>query len=202
WIDNCKEDHDSVCNRIENREVLAVPGMKLIDCETLHIKPAHESMPWVALSYVWDQTITLSHQRGGPLIWGNTSASVKDAITVTRGLGYRYLWIDKYCIDQEDEREIEDQIRRMDLIYSNAEITIVAAAGLNETYGLPGVGLADRLKQDVLRLGDITVINTGPHPACYVELTSRWSTRGWTFQEGLLSQRRIIFTEYQTFFEC
>ncbi|KAK1448740.1 hypothetical protein CMEL01_08055 [Colletotrichum melonis] len=202
WIDNCREDHGLDCDGSEHREGLVVPGMKLIDCETLHIKPGLETMPWVALSYVWGQSTTFSHQRDGKLLWEDMSASVKDAITVTRGLGYRYLWIDKYCIDQEDEREVEDQIRRMDLIYSKAELTIVAAAGQDETYGLPGVSLTERLEQNILHLDGITIMNTGPHPACYVEFKSKWFTRGWTFQEGLLSRRRIIFTEHQTFFEC
>jgi hypothetical protein len=30
---------------------------------------------------------------------------------------------------------------------------------------------------------------------------SRWSKRGWTFQEALLSKRRLYFTEQQVYFE-
>ncbi|OHF03177.1 hypothetical protein CORC01_01561 [Colletotrichum orchidophilum] len=90
----------------------------------------------------------------------------------------------------------------MDLIYSNAELTIVAAAGEDETYRLPGVSLTTCLEEYVLHPDDIAVIYTGPHPACYLELESKWWTRGLTFQEGLLSRRRIIFSEHQAFFGC
>ncbi|KAF4428100.1 hypothetical protein CFRS1_v010099 [Colletotrichum fructicola] len=90
----------------------------------------------------------------------------------------------------------------MDLIYSNAEATIVGAAGPDETYGLPGVGSTKRFKQDIVHVAGAAIINMGPHPAVYVEEESRWWKRGWTFQEGLLSRRRIIFTETQAFFEC
>jgi hypothetical protein len=30
----------------------------------------------------------------------------------------------------------------------------------------------------------------------------KWSTRGWTYQEAVLSRRRLVFTEGQTYFEC
>ena len=31
---------------------------------------------------------------------------------------------------------------------------------------------------------------------------SKWSTRGWTYQEAVLSRRRLVFTEHQVYFEC
>ncbi|KAL8686000.1 MAG: hypothetical protein Q9218_007414, partial [Villophora microphyllina] len=31
---------------------------------------------------------------------------------------------------------------------------------------------------------------------------SRWATRGWTYQESVLSHRRLVFTEEQAYWEC
>ena len=31
---------------------------------------------------------------------------------------------------------------------------------------------------------------------------SEWATRGWTYQEGVLSNRRLVFTEKQLYWEC
>jgi len=63
---------------------------------------------------------------------------------VVKKLGYRYLWVDRYCINQGNEEEKADQCGKMDLIYQNADLTIIAAIGDNPTYGLPGVGLRKR----------------------------------------------------------
>ncbi|KAK5651427.1 hypothetical protein OQA88_12515 [Cercophora sp. LCS_1] len=120
---------------------------------------------------------------------------------VTKGLGYRYLWVDKYCIDQRNPSEKADQIGKMDLIYSNAELVIIAAAGPDERYGLPGVGSTPRFTQQVVRFNGITALNTAPNPIAVV-YKSEWWRRGWTFQECLLPRRRLIFTEHESFFEC
>lgn len=33
-------------------------------------------------------------------------------------------------------------------------------------------------------------------------LESNYWTRGWTYQEGVLSNRRIVFTDEQVYWEC
>jgi len=57
---------------------------------------------------------------------------------VTLRLQYRYIWIDRYCIPQSDEREQQTQIKNMGSIYTSAEATIVAAAGADPAFGLSG----------------------------------------------------------------
>jgi hypothetical protein len=60
-----------------------------------------------------------------------------DAIEVTTALGRRYLWVDHYCIDQEDAVKKGKQIQQMRRIFEKADITFVAAAGEDANYGLP-----------------------------------------------------------------
>jgi hypothetical protein len=66
--------------------------------------------------------------------------TIEDVITVTQKLDFRYLWVDRYCINQQREKGKAHQIGKMDEIYMNAELTIIAAAGSNPNYGLPSVG--------------------------------------------------------------
>ncbi|KAF2434979.1 hypothetical protein EJ08DRAFT_722207 [Tothia fuscella] len=39
-------------------------------------------------------------------------------------------------------------------------------------------------------------VSTLKSPACLIQ-KSKWNTRGWTYQEAILSQRRVVFTEQQ-----
>ncbi|KAH8670152.1 hypothetical protein BGZ60DRAFT_355170, partial [Tricladium varicosporioides] len=62
--------------------------------------------------------------------------TVEDAIAVAQNLGYRYLWVDKYCISQGDKEEAQRQTRAMDQIYNGSDLTIINAAGDNANYGI------------------------------------------------------------------
>ncbi|ETS85852.1 hypothetical protein PFICI_03877 [Pestalotiopsis fici W106-1] len=204
WLRSCKKDHGPLCNQ----DVGMIPGMKVIDCDTLTVVEAEPEMIWVALSYVW-----------GRPVWGHPkpdrhsadpesiplaqrmSKTVKDAVKVTKSLGYKYLWVDRFCIDQGNWRHKQSQIGQMDAIYRGADLTIIAAAGEDENHGLPGVGDTGRKKQHIVELDSCTILSTGPDPAVEAQ-QSCWSSRGWTFQEDLLSRRRLFFTDHQSWFEC
>jgi hypothetical protein len=89
----------------------------------------------------------------------------------------------------------------MSLIYQKSVMTIVAAAGKDPQYGLPGVGNRHRTSQPLKQVGDHLLISSFFDPAQNIE-RSQWRTRGWTFQEALLSRRRLAFTNEQLYYEC
>ncbi|KAJ4293350.1 hypothetical protein N0V90_008632 [Kalmusia sp. IMI 367209] len=120
---------------------------------------------------------------------------------VTRQLSFRYLWVDRYCIDQNDRNDKHTQIAQMDLIYSSAKLTIIAAAGEHPDNGLPGINGTVRSQQQALRINDDILIQTLPHPNWSL-LNTKWASRGWTYQEGILSHKRLIFTADQVLWEC
>jgi hypothetical protein len=88
----------------------------------------------------------------------------------------------------------------MDTIYRNAEITLVAAAGKDAGHGLPGVS-NDRIALPVVNFGDISILSMITHTRDAIT-NSTWNTRGWTYQEAILSRRRLVFTEEEVYFEC
>ncbi|KAK8024448.1 hypothetical protein PG993_012514 [Apiospora rasikravindrae] len=89
----------------------------------------------------------------------------------------------------------------MDSIYENAALTIISATGNDPSKGLPGVSSHRITKEDPYRHQNSLVTWIPPPP--YAGITkSRWSTRGWTYQEATLSRRRQVFTEHQVYFEC
>jgi hypothetical protein len=91
-------------------------------------------------------------------------------------------------------------ISRMDQVYSSASITIIDASGEDAHGGLPGVSnFASRFQQRV-HIGNTTILEL---PRGEQELkTSKWATRGWTYQEGYFSPKRLIFTPSQVLFLC
>jgi hypothetical protein len=89
----------------------------------------------------------------------------------------------------------------MHLVYQNAWVTIVAAAGQDATFGLPGVDIRPRLPQPSAKIGDKLLVSTLPELKVVLKF-SKWITRGWTYQEGVLAKRRLFFTEHQVYFAC
>ncbi|KAK7909144.1 HET-domain-containing protein [Apiospora marii] len=155
-----------------------------------------------ALSYVWGAAASteISSSQSSQLP-ANLPRVIEDSLLAVKNLGYRYLWVDRYCITQSNEEEKHSLINAMHLVYGNAEITIIAAAGAGPAHGLPGVGSRPRELQAFLTVGKNTFIRTFPHASQTLK-DSTWSTRGWTFQEGILSKRRLIFTDQQVAFQC
>jgi hypothetical protein len=91
----------------------------------------------------------------------------------------------------------------MDYIYSRAELTIIAAAGEDSHYGLPGVSSRRRKLQKCLRIGDFELVQIFSQYADQEEVRfSTWASRGWTLQEGFLSRGRLIFTDDEVSFLC
>ena len=229
WLDYCQSRHRGGNCQATTDNILPanyVRGLKLIDCYTRAIVAAPPGAPYVTLSYVWGSAAAKESvtgdlksdpqqqqkvsSSGGALI--GLSAVISDAIEATRMLGYDYLWVDRYCIDQTDPREVHSMVGKMDLIYSGSEVTIVAAAGRDESAGLPGMPGNSTPRQSYQRQHQInvsfrdtglrlTILSCLPHPH-YTVKQSKWISRGWTLQESVLARRLLIFTRDQVYFEC
>jgi len=212
WIETCLAEHRTLCGDGLTSPRIAVRGMKVIDCETLEIKPTAADMAWIALSYVWRLAVpnipassiisNLPTDSTTLRLPDTIPALIVDAMTVVKGLGYRYLWVDRYCINQKDTAEVKDQIAQMDRIYRGADLTIIAAGDYN---GLGGVGEDTITKRPTLKAvnfgSTMALYETDPNPIAEVR-RSPWFSRGWTFQEAILSRRRLFFTPSQALFEC
>jgi hypothetical protein len=199
-LDWCLYGHDHPCQNFNRR---TIPFFRLIDCQSRTVITAPPNAQYIALSYVWGAPIPLTDE-------SNTQKTshildfpkvVTDSFQVALKLNISYLWVDKYCINQLDVEDMETQIEQMDLIYANSLLTIIAAAGEGPHYGLPGVAGTVRKEQPSLKIGEYHLVSTLRHGRDVV-LESKWGTRGWTYQEGILSRRRLIFTDQQVFFEC
>ena len=179
--------------------------LRVIDCQINRVVKAPEGCKYVALSYVWGIADKLSDSQDVPADDGTLPDDlpnvIQDAISVVLKLNLRYLWIDRYCIDQADDASKRETLRLMALIYNFAFVAIIAAAGNDSSFGLPGIGRRERVQQPSIEIGKQTLIATLQDPHKAVK-KSRWYARGWVYQEALFAIRRIIFTEHQVYYEC
>lgn len=209
WLEICTRNHRACRCPIDTR--LQMPRTRLIDCTARKLInvgtwPFHRPR-FVALSYRWGLTAEnkMDQNREGrndpkdPL--SNLPLTIEDAISVTKSLGLRYLWVDQYCIDQTNSKEKQAQIRKMDRIYQCAEVTIMAAAGDDSHYGLPGVSKRTRQVLDPFIFDDALTFGICPAAGPHWQ-NSAWHERGWTFQETYLSRRRLVFSDTLAHFEC
>lgn len=175
-------------------------------------------IPWsgtyLSLSYVWPRFDTLrllqsnstELHRNGALtsLQHRLPKVIRDAMSVVHDVGERYLWVDALCITQDDPSEKSQLINAMDKVYGRSALTIVVATATSPTqdYGIPGIGDTPRTRRQHLEhLEEIGLVSALSDYHAALE-TSVWITRGWTFQENILSRRCLIFTDHQMFFRC
>lgn len=197
WISECKTHPCQFANP-------PYLPWRLIDCHNRTIISPRRDSSYIALSYVWGEKEPpkpIASGKQAAVLPKNLPKTISDAMEVTRRLGRRYLWVDKFCINREDSETERIQFRDMHLVYGGAELTIFAASGQDGDSGLPGVNGTRRRSQARSLIKGTQFASTLVHPLSRV-MESKWSTRGWTYQEAVLSYRRLFFTEEQTYFMC
>ncbi|KAK8023400.1 hypothetical protein PG991_006639 [Apiospora marii] len=204
WVRDCETHHRGTCEPGVGGSG-EVEGLRVIDCHIRRPIEAPAMCRYVALSYVWGKRLApYLDQKGKNPTQADTVLPrvVTDAIDVTVALGERYLWVDQMCIDQDDDDMKASQVAQMDKIYAHAYLTLVAAAGQDSSYGLPGVGDKQRHPQGHVHVaGAVDMIQIFPHTSSELN-GSTWARRGWTYQEGYMSHRRLIFTDRQVSYLC
>ncbi|KAF2665496.1 HET-domain-containing protein [Microthyrium microscopicum] len=213
WISYCNGKHQGACLR-PGPSTTSHPRLA-IDVFSSCLETIATPIQYVALSYVWGsnqnsagvfetdlQSLEALQIPGAfERSWTKVPATVKDAILLTKALGIRYLWVDRFCIIQNDKKRKDEDIGSMDAIYSQAYFTIIAANGRDAEHGLRGIPNSSSGTRDfepIFRYGKqdygcVTVPS---------ERSSTWHSRGWTFQERALSRRSLVFYDQTVKWEC
>ncbi|KAL2060080.1 hypothetical protein VTL71DRAFT_9902 [Oculimacula yallundae] len=214
WIAECQSSHSN-CPSSEPRalptRVLDV-SRQLGEGNIKLVETGGMVGQYVALSYCWGRTLqrrtmiaTLEgHKQNIPV--RGLPKTICDAITVTRELGIRYLWIDSLCIIQDSSEDKAKEISKMSNIYREAAVTISAAITsdcgqgflhdraevierLQGSFQLPFLFESGQEAEDVFFCTDSSM-GYGIKDFVSKEVIE---TRAWTLQESWLSPRLLIY---------
>lgn len=230
WLNDCR-DHDSckknrAAQRANMTQTFYTSGFRLIDVIEGRLVEKTEPCEYIALSYVWGpaasfglctnkenlsilhqpSSLDKSHTQHG--VSKRLPKTIADAISFCRSIGKRYLWVDSLCIVQDDPDEKRRLIHGMNSVYENADLTLVALSGVDADAGLAGISPrgpdTDNCGRQHLfhEIDGTCSIGTGRISLIEQMQCSHWNTRGWTYQEQLLSPRKLYFTSGEVFYEC
>jgi hypothetical protein len=241
WLAQCNDKHRS-CTKCVQTFVptrlldLEAPdldnGLDLRLVATADLTPEHNSTAYIALSHCWgppQQRPLMTyksniHEHSSRIKFVSLSQTFRDAVTITRQLHKRYLWIDSLCILQNDEAEWARESARMGNVYTNAYCTLAAWSSQDGTGGCQQASDIRHAAQsiffdvDIGREGEsnmrFRLFESGSLRPWLDEYNGEsWlgaqhfdevplKSRAWAFQERILSRRVIYFGKWQLFWEC
>ncbi|KAF4993775.1 hypothetical protein FGRMN_6249 [Fusarium graminum] len=219
WIQGCEEQH-GICQYDQNP--IDIQHFRLIDIEKKCIVQVggSERPAFATLSYVGGKRQFLrlvkanvdELETAGCLGTLDLPSTIRDAITVCEKLHIGHLWIDSLCIIQDDEAVMLEVVDKMDSIYGESILTIVAATGSDAFSGIPGVRPRTRfLEQQELEIRGVQFIDSVDAHQFRMQTKfeepqwisgTPWARRAWTFQEALVSRRALFFTSEQVYWSC
>ena len=213
WLDWCDNGHLSCVRkrRALPSRVLDVYGsagvVRLVDSEGI------EPEPYATLSYCWGgpQPVVTSVETIAEHMAGIEVArlpqTLQDAVKTTRALGLRYLWVDSLCIMQDNVDDKEHEMARMQQVFQNSHITIVAARSRSCH---DGFFHAERSRDPLVKLpvqtagGPVGNMLLLPRKQRLIEQPARepLHERAWALQEIVLSPRLLIYGRELTVWRC
>ncbi|PVI05636.1 HET-domain-containing protein [Periconia macrospinosa] len=222
---DCIQNHERTCSWSTNMpNIMATVSTYLIDLETKSLVRRYTSEKYTALSYVWahhdsDQSKSDLIQCSSSMLptmqehnfFSFTNSKipqiVRQAMLFTASMGLRYLWVDRFCIPQDDAEEKHSQLQSMGAIYHYAHFVIIAAEG-DGGDGLRTEHMNHQGLQIDAQLNDKYRVFNGALDALMgityepVIEDTLWARRGWTFQEGMFARRSFVFRGGITTFQC
>ncbi|KAL8369803.1 hypothetical protein RB595_000240 [Gaeumannomyces hyphopodioides] len=174
---------------------------------------------YLALSHCWGGKITplLTHETfdsfSSSLPYNDLPANFKDAIRITRELGFRYVWIDSLCIIQDSPSDWAQESTKMAQIYRDSVLTISALSSSGSTMGIlrnlqkkPAQSQPEPVFMTLMASGSGHDVSITRDRQCeyLASLTNHCplESRGWCLQESILSPRHLYYGLEQIYWRC
>ncbi|OTA60734.1 hypothetical protein K449DRAFT_383464 [Hypoxylon sp. EC38] len=129
----------------------------------------------------------------------------RDAIYVSKALGYKYLWIDSLCIIQDDKQDWDQESKLMGDVYNKADLVIAATCASAAQEGFLAKHRPSYRESTVsVALQDADGPTTFHYrlAAPHRNQEGPLDTRAWVFQERLLARRYLSFRSLELTWYC
>ena len=154
------------------------------------------------------------------ILYRQLLTTFQGAVTFTRWLGTRCLWIDALCIVQDNKADWQRESLAMARIHPGSYLTLSAAKAASGAGGLfthQDRALLERQLQfgqeHMLDNGQLSLRMSTPHQIIKPDNKTTYSqsyersqfpilSRAWVFQEKLLASRLLHFGECELYWEC
>ncbi|EFX01376.1 tol-like protein [Grosmannia clavigera kw1407] len=223
WLQTCQSSHEG-CPKVTSKfmptRVIEIVGdgedgmqLRLLETRGLIVQ-------YVALSYCWggEQELkttaaVLPRFKESLPAFAKLPATIQDAVRVTHELGLRHLFVDAFCIVQDDGDDMQQQIAQMPAIYSEAVVTVIASRAASVADGFlqkrPS-SLPDTDEERYEAAFQLPMRCAGGDLDSVVLLRLAYKglttdpiyTRAWTMQEQLLATRIIAYNHNHTRWGC
>lgn len=173
---------------------------------------------YAALSHCWGlelpcvTTVGNHAERLRGIPWAELPQTFQDAIQYCLELGIFYLWIDALCILQDDREDWQIESAKMADIYQNSYLTLAATSSESGSMGcfskqsIAYQELQLEVQSTEGQVYQILVRRQMPHwvvpPTLLSRLENPLLSRGWAFQERVLSPRVLHFCKQELIWEC
>jgi len=189
---------------------------RVIDCSD----PSHPKLfasqgtnaSYVALSYVWGgtqpnctTTKNLEIYTSAGIDLDFVPETIQDAIQATNRLGFRYLWVDAFCIIQNSAEDKKTELIQLRRIFRDAHFTIIASCAESASVGFlktraPPANSPPRLPF-WCKDGRLGIVSTHPMFA-YDARDEPANQRAWCLEERLLSARKLVYASDTLYYHC
>jgi hypothetical protein len=207
WLNACESTH-AKCSSLINATPPKLPT-RVLDIgsdptsKIVLLEPHDLCARYICLSYCWGGATFLTTTRGNfeahknGIEFHHLPKTFQDLIVVARALHIQYIWIDALCIIQKDRSDWELESNKMAEIYHNSYLTVAV-----DNAKTPNDGCFSPPKQDLV-VGPV-MLRTTSHSPFLKEKLSYFPllTRGWCYQERMLSTRVLHFNPQEISWEC
>lgn len=226
WLQECRTKHQRCTQRLQAAwyptRLLEIAGgvVKLIITSGKEI-----SGPYGTLSHCWGRvpprlklTLDTAKLLEAGLEISSLEPTYRDAIFAARCLGFKYIWIDLFCIiqghDHESHQDWKKESITMDRVYAESLLNLGAAQGSDSHSGcfsqtIDSAHIPSTVVQWARHSGDepkyYEVVDSKHEDDDHLDIfyeTSRIFSRGWITQERILAPSMLHFSTQGLIWEC